>query len=65
MVIRALEIVINLFAVKFLSACRSVKKPTKPNLIFLCMSRRPIACNGQRIDEGAIALLSIRRCTQL
>ena len=26
MVIRALEIVINLFSVKFLSACRSVKK---------------------------------------
>jgi hypothetical protein len=33
MVRRALENVNNFYAVKFLSACRSVKKPTKPNLI--------------------------------
>jgi hypothetical protein len=49
---RALENVNNFYSVKFLSACRSVKKPTKPNLNFLCMSRRPITNNGLQLPEG-------------
>jgi hypothetical protein len=52
MVIWALAIGNNFYAVKNLGACRSVNKPTKPNLYFLWLSPRPLYNNGFGLGEG-------------
>jgi hypothetical protein len=52
MVIWALKIVINFFKFKNLGACRSKKKPTKPNLNFLCKSLWPLTYNVFGLGEG-------------